>query len=1294
MPAFLARRWLIGGLYALAALLLSWLLLWALVPGLAKNQLQARLSEKLGREVSVGKIEFLPWSLELTLSDLVVARETGTQESGLPQEMLAKESKTESRSAGPQFEVARIYVNASMQSLFRLAPVLDALEVDAPVLRVTQKALGKFDVDDVLAKLMEPRPDEESSKPVLFALYNIALRNGRIELQDDTQHRRHELSQLQLGLPFVSNLASKREVKVKPYLGFDLNGSHFESSAESTPFLDSRQTAVQLRWKGMDLKPYQGYLPASLPVRLSSGVLDTSLQIAFEQADRAVVSIRGQLGLSDVALQDSQDRPLLKFERLDLDVANLQPLQSRLELASLRLQGPQLFAWRDAKDQINWLALQTGETQQQTRPMEMDSAQKPGQAWVFGLQALTLEDAYLHWRDASAQAGKGGAQLQAKNLSLKARDIHWPMHQPLEFELETRLQAGTPMTIATAQKKGEGQNQGETGQESNLRASGRLELDQGELDLALEKLPLELAGAYLSSYIEPAVSGQLSSQARLSWESGQARLDVAELVLDKLRLNDKRAPLDIARLQVDKLLVDLKEQNASLERMALTKPSLVLERDARGRWMYERWSKSHAQLRTRPTRNPGSRAWALKLGGVSIDEGRLRLRDALPATQAVSVDVSALSLRLGVLEPLAAKASPTPVQLSARLGTGHRAAAGALSFKGGLGLAPVQAQGKLLAKNLPLQALEPYFADHLNAELVRADAGFSGLLRYASQPQGMHLAVQGDVELNDLRIRSALAAPIKVSEPGSRNAEADTATPMGALAAVVTAAAADRVRDGKRTRGVGRQDDLLAWKALALRGLDLRLEPAKPLQLSVRETALSDFFARVIVQPNGRLNLQDIMKTARADTSVQQNAESPSPESQIEGLAGEKFGEHAPIIKVGPVAISGGRVQFSDYFIRPNYSADLSELVGRLSAFSSEALADGQPQMADLELKGRAQGTAFLDITGQVNPLAKPLALDVRARARDLELPPLSPYSIKYAGHGIERGKLSMDVRYKIQPDGQLTASNKLVLNQLTFGEPVQGAPASLPVRLAVALLADRNGIIDLDLPVSGSLNDPQFRLAPVIFKILGNLIMKAVTAPFALLSGAFGGGEESGALGFEPGLSTLDVKAKESLDKVAKSLADKPALKLTVIGEASESIDLQGWKKAQLDRLLLGEKRRQALRQGQPAELVKQITEVRAPELQALTKALYSRADFSKPRNALGLVKDLPLAQMQALLLQHVDVPDDAMRELALARSVVVRDYLAEQKLPLERLFLGSPKTSAQDEGWSPRAQLSLSTQ
>jgi hypothetical protein len=400
-------------------------------------------------------------------------------------------------------------------------------------------------------------------------------------------------------------------------------------------------------------------------------------------------------------------------------------------------------------------------------------------------------------------------------------------------------------------------------------------------------------------------------------------------------------------------------------------------------------------------------------------------------------------------------------------------------------------------------------------------------------------------------------------------------------------------------------------------------------------------------------------------------------------------------VRIGAISLVNGRVQFSDRFIKPNYSANLSELTGKLGAFSSVA-EQGVVQQADLELRGRAEGTASLEILGKLNPLAKPLALDINAKVRDLELPALSPYSIKYAGHGIERGKLSVDVHYVVQPDGQLTATNSIILNQLVFGDEVAGAPASLPVKLAVALLADRNGVIDLNLPLSGSLNDPQFRIGPVIFKIIGNLIAKAITSPFSLLASAFGGGgDELSVVHFAPGSAVLTPEARQNLDKVAKALEARNGLKLTVVGSASVEAEREALQKARLQRRVLAEKRRNAVVDGAAApdadtgELASMAVD--PAEYPALLKSLYKRANFPKPRNALGLLKDLPDAEMEQLLLANLPASDDALQRLAVQRGVVVRDYLAGQKIPLERLFLGAAKTLATEATWQPQAELQL---
>lgn len=1304
MSLLTSNRWLRRLLGSVLALLLLWLLLWAVVPVVAKSQLQKQASAKLGRGVHVGKVDFSPWALSITLHDLVIDKAIKKVASSGGSESAEGQKDLES-AAQPQLEIKRIFVNASAQSLFRLAPVLDAIEVDAPVVRLTQYSLGKLDIDDVIAKLSEPK-DEEPSKPVNFALYNIALRDGRIELNDESVQRKHELKGLQLSIPFISNLESKREIKVLPHLAFDLNGSQFNSTGESTPFTDSRQTVMTLKWDKIDLAPYLGYVPASVPVLPLAGVLDTDLQIRFEEKEQAVVSVSGKLALSGVELQDRQNAPLLSFEALEVQLKNVQPLQNQIALESVRWVKPEVHASRNAQGVINWLGLSAPAKAAAHAPVSTADAseevaakpkvqakaattsEKSASPLAISVQQFDIDSAIVHWRDAAT--GAAPAALTLAPLVVQVKNIAWPMSEPLNLTATTGVHSGE-------QAKAEGAAQ--------LAVDGQATVKDGKLDLKLEKLPLQWVQPYIEAHFKPQLSAMLNTKAQVSWGEGGVQVQVAELTADKLQLQDKQAPVNVEQIKVTGVQVDLAAQQVQVESIALQKPQLVAIRDAQGQWMYERWlpKASGAKSAQPGDKVQPSKPWSVKLASIAVDGGSIQLRDAAPvqgqaaqAVQAVQLDVNGLNVRLGAFEPLATKAAPTPLEISAQVAANRRVNAGSLQFKGQFGLTPVSAQGQLQVKALPLHAFEPYFGHKLNVDLVRADGNFKGKVNYLAHAKGPQVAVQGDVELNDVRVRSTLAAPVQEQAGKPTTAKA-------ALTAVLNDSTADRGKAMAAKTGLGLPDDLLAWKMLAVRGLDLNMQPAQPLRVSVRDTALSDFFARVIVQRNGRINLQDIVKTEKSDQSVEQNEQSNAkvaagekPEAGKAAAVSEPAKPEdagpAPIIKVGPIVLTGGKVQFSDYFIQPNYSADLSELKGRLSAFSSEAPAGQiEPQMADLEIKGKAQGTATLDIGGKINPLAKPLALDIRTQMNDLELSPLSPYSIKYAGYGIERGKLYMDVNYKVLPDGQLTASNKLVLRQLTFGDKVEGAPASLPVKLAVALLSDRNGVIDLDVPLSGSLNDPQFRLAPIVFKVLGNIIMKAVTAPFALLSGAFSGGDESGGVSFAPGSALLDAKAKDQLAKIVKSLNDRPALKMTVVGESREAEDKEAWKSAELDRLLLAQKRRAAIRDGKSGD---EVVEVLDTERAVLLKAVYGRADIKKPRNVVGLAKELPADQMTALLVASINVPDDAMRELALARGVAVRDYLSTQKLPLERLFLGAPKLDVKDKDWTPRAQLSLSAQ
>ena len=252
-------------------------------------------------------------------------------------------------------------------------------------------------------------------------------------------------------------------------------------------------------------------------------------------------------------------------------------------------------------------------------------------------------------------------------------------------------------------------------------------------------------------------------------------------------------------------------------------------------------------------------------------------------------------------------------------------------------------------------------------------------------------------------------------------------------------------------------------------------------------------------------------------------------------------------IELSKIILKGGKVDYTDNFIKPNYTANLSDMEGKVGAFGTKSTSP-----ADVSLDGKINGSSPINIDGSINPLAPTAFVDIKAKANGIELTGLSPYTTKYTGFPIVKGTLTVDVHYLLDT-GKLTAENHIFIDQLTFGDHVESPDATnLPIRLAVSLLKNSKGQIDLRIPVSGSLSDPQFSIGSIILGAFMNLIIKAATSPFTLLAAAFGGNGEQQDLGyieFAPGYATLTPESQQKLDTVAKALADRTALKLNISG-------------------------------------------------------------------------------------------------------------------------------------------------
>ena len=1273
---FRSPRWHRRAAWAVGIWLLVWALAYAVVPLVVKVQLERLGSEMLERRVSVGDVNFKPWSLELTIHDLAIA-------------------KAGSEQAVPQLKIKRLYIDAELASLLRLAPVANALVVEDPVVSVSYFGDGRYDIDDILARLQTPDA-QPAGEPAKFSLYNLVLSGGQIDFVDQSLHKTHALRALHLAVPFLSNLPSQREIKIFPHLAFTLNGSSFDTAAVGTPFAQTRQTEATFRLRDFDLQPYLAYWPASLPVRLQSGVLQVDAKVAFEQLPAPAVTISGSVTADTVRLWKAQGAgaELLAFDRLHIVLDDLQPLEKWVKLSAVELSAPTLSLTRDRAGRLNLLPAdppvatkivarsnhsESEKSQNDVKNKAKSPAVKP---WRIQVDRVNVKGGALDWRDETLPSP---AVIRLNDLALDASSIAFPFADSTPFQFNGSIGLDPSMLISPVQGKTTAKSPAAVAA-ANPSPPARVTFKGAATDTAADATatvsgwPLGMAAKYVGQFLLPALNGQVNAQLAMKWQAASAgkpqalRITAPDLEVSDVQLAQGGTSLvSIQRAALADVDIDLPRQSFRAAKMQLSQPRLKVERDDGKRWMYERWLVARDPAVATPAAASAA-PWAVTINEVLLDGGALSFSDKAGA-KPVAFEVTVAKARLGALvlddSPAGQKqaAQAMPVTASLRLATGQFPP-GKLDFKGSLGLAPLQAKGELAVERLPVQAFEPYFAGALNIELLRADASFKGRVAVRQTAAGPQTEVDGDAALESF--------------------SANTLAPA---------------------------EELLAWKSLNVRGLKVTLDPARATRVDVQETMLSDFFARVIVLPDGRINLQDLVKPT-VPMTVAKAANAPARAATtdaIKNIAGDTHQETnkgikdlkdqeipvavssaaarpsgpKPVINFGPVSLVNGQVRFSDRFIKPNYSADLSELTGTLSAFSSvlpPAPANGAvaaPAMADLELRGKAEGSASLDITGKLNPLVTPLALDITGKVRDLELPPLSPYAIKYAGYGIERGKMSVDVNYVVLPDGQLTAKNKLVLNQLSFGDKAEGSTASLPVKLAVALLADRNGVIDLDLPISGSLNDPQFSLGPVIVKVMLNVIAKAITAPFSLLARALGGGtDELAMVNFAAGSAQLTPDARAGLDKVAQALAERPALQLTVVGTASLEAERDAFQREQLADRVRAERRRQQA--GQAAS-------VSPDDYPALLQAVYRQADIPKPHNLMGWVKEQPVGEMEKLLLSSIPVSSEDLRQLAARRAQAVKDYLVSRDFPPARLFLGAARAMPPDAKWTPHAELNL---
>jgi uncharacterized protein involved in outer membrane biogenesis len=1145
------------------------------IPPILRSVLTTQLSTALHREVTIREVRLNPFALSLTVRGLTV-----------------KEPKTADTFAS--FE--ELYVNLETSSLLRWGVVVREVRLTKPFVRLVRQPDETYNFSDLIPA-PQPQPSAPS-KPPRFSVNNIRIVDGGADIRDDVAQTKHTVREVNIGIPFLSNIPSYVQTFVQPAVSARINETRYSLEGKAKPFADSHETTLDLNIADLDLPYYLAYVPKELRTfAMPSGRLDAKLAIVFiQRGGEQTLAVRGDVGLRDVAIDDKQGAPVVRIPKLSLGLASIEPLTRKAHVSTLALEAPELTVRRE----------KTGITNVETllpkaAPAEKPSGKEatpPGAAVALDVDEISIAGAKVSWSDLLPRL-PFKTTLVPVNLKI------------VQLSTRPETKGSYNLTVTTEAKE-------------QIALEGSMSLTPVVVDgtLTVQAVPLKKYASYYGDMLLFDIeAGNLGLSTRYHYAQNEKEPDItaaeAAVSVSGLRLKRRNDSEDFVRVPsfaVKNTAIDVTRRQVTVGQVSTQKGFLAAKRLANGDVDLQKLFVSAPATPgpVVPAAGPPVRPWTIKATAVSVDQYRIQFTDEVPS-EPVKVTVEDVNLKAERLST-AEKQPPGKISLALRLDKGTVSVSGAAS------ITPVTADLQVAVKDIDIRPFQPYVTEKVKVTITDGRVSTSGRLQLSiKEPQGLQAQFTGDSNV------AKFSALEKISA-----------------------------------------DEILKWDSLAFQELSVGYNP---LSIRAKKVALADFFAHVIIQPNGRLNLQEITSGGNGAQAADQPKTAPAPTAQTD-VTPSPSASPAQDIQIQEITLQGGQVQFQDRTLKPNYSATWTELGGRVSGLSSL-----ETSLADVELRGKMNNSAPLEIVGKVNPLKQDLFADVRVRFTGMDLSPTSPYAGKYVGYTIEKGKLSFDLTYLIDKR-KLKSENKVFVDQFTFGEKVDSPTATnLPVRLAVALLKDRNGEIHLDIPVTGSIDDPQFSIWSVILQVLGNLIAKAATSPFALLGAAFGGGEEMQYVEFDPGRAVIPADGLKKIDTLATALSEKPSLKLEIAGYVSPEADREGLKQYFLQRKVKAQKLNDLVKKGSPAVPVDEV--IVAPEEYEKYLTLAYRAEpFPKPRNFIGMVKGLPVPEMEKLMLTNIEAGDEELRQLASQRANAVKDALLQPgKVEAERVFIVEPK-------------------
>jgi hypothetical protein len=831
--------------------------------------------------------------------------------------------------------------------------------------------------------------------------------------------------------------------------------------------------------------------------------------------------------------------------------------------------------------------------------------------------------------------GAEGGKFNLTAVSKLGERIEWHGHvsvQPIESDGEFRI--------------------------DGLLAHTLWEYLEDKLNFVVNSGAIDLAATYKFSANGGAAQGGPADRRPADGRPANLQVDLSKVALRDLTVRPKDSETDwitLPALAVTGTSVDLAAHRAHVDLISVTGIKLLTWLEPDGSFNLMKLTQAPSPAKSAPAAPPSapssatappamttpasadaSAPWQFDLRQFEVRDATISAEDRTmhPGVKAV---LAPLALQVkGASQDLS---KPVSVTLDTRVDE-----KGLLAISGEVTPQPAMADLSMKLSGFALAAIQPYIAQHSSMTLLDGRLGAEAKLHYRAQKNTPTLQFSGNINIEKLH------------------------TVDNTL-----------------------QDDFINWDRLDILGLKYSKGPDS---LDIEQILSRKPYARVIIESDESMNVKRVLTAPGAAPPAPSAAATAPPvasAAKTRGPAKSPAPAAAPApatmpILVKKVVVESGQVNFTDLSVTPNFSTGIQALGGTISGISSKAAS-----RAKVDLHGSVDQYSPVAVTGEFNVLGPKLYTDIAMSFRNMELTVFNPYSGKFAGYNISKGKLTTELHYKV--DGRkLDAQHHIVIEQLEFGEKTASKDAvSLPVKLAVSLLKDRNGVIDLNLPVTGSLDDPQFRLAPIIWKVFVNILEKAVTAPFALLGSLFGGGPDIQFIDFQPGVSALDPAALDKARAVAKALIERPQLKIEVPIAVAPDLDRPALVAARFTAELgaaqsaKGGSKKAAAASTPPSydELDPSI------RLELLTR-LYAKDFGAEPKfpDAVTGIKSKPdiapakIDFLEKSIREHIQVAEGDLQTLGQDRAKALQQVLlADAQVSPDRVFLvGNDKAKPAD--------------